>query len=155
MNRALTLWEADNSLTVALDNCKALLRPIDYLTSIWPCNGELIATRYRCEFDHLYGRTKGSLHSFTQASGRCLPQCKTSSPSPNGSANSSHVLVMFICSIALLLFCFRALCSSSTCFVCPCRRSRVGMPLITVSWNKVATLIRLIHHPLRFMFCIL
>ncbi|KAI9464587.1 hypothetical protein BJY52DRAFT_1114909 [Lactarius psammicola] len=34
--RALTLWEHDNSLTIALDVCKAFLEPIQFLTSIYP-----------------------------------------------------------------------------------------------------------------------
>ncbi|KAH9066631.1 hypothetical protein EDB87DRAFT_1553684 [Lactarius vividus] len=34
--RALTLWEHDNSLTIALDVCKAFLEPVQYLTSIYP-----------------------------------------------------------------------------------------------------------------------
>ena len=38
-HRALTLWECDNTLTVALDVCKAFLSPIEYLTALWPCTG--------------------------------------------------------------------------------------------------------------------
>ncbi|KAH9176032.1 hypothetical protein EDB89DRAFT_1846911 [Lactarius sanguifluus] len=34
--RALTLWEHDNSLTIALDVCKAFLEPVQFLTSIYP-----------------------------------------------------------------------------------------------------------------------
>ncbi|KAH9044255.1 hypothetical protein EDB84DRAFT_1587204 [Lactarius hengduanensis] len=34
--RALTLWEQDNSLTIALDVCKAFLEPVQFLTSIYP-----------------------------------------------------------------------------------------------------------------------
>ncbi|KAJ7442636.1 hypothetical protein FB451DRAFT_1057345 [Mycena latifolia] len=41
-SRGLTLWECDNSMTVALDVCKNLLAPIDYLTALWPCQGEEI-----------------------------------------------------------------------------------------------------------------
>ncbi|EAU85892.2 hypothetical protein CC1G_02915 [Coprinopsis cinerea okayama7 len=37
IGRALALWQCDNSLTVALDVCKALLPAIDYLTALWPC----------------------------------------------------------------------------------------------------------------------
>ena len=33
---ALTLWEHDHSLTIALDVCKAFLEPIQFLTSIYP-----------------------------------------------------------------------------------------------------------------------
>ncbi len=117
VNRALTLWEADHSLTVALDNCKALLRPIDYLTSIWPCNGELLPPRYKCESDLLYGRTKGSLPSFTQTSGRCLSQRRTSSPSPNGPDNGA-VLIISICFVVLFSVCFRVLCSRSSPRIC-------------------------------------
>jgi hypothetical protein len=34
--RALTLWEHDNSLTIALDVCKTFLEPIQFLTCIYP-----------------------------------------------------------------------------------------------------------------------
>jgi len=34
--RALTLWQHDNSLTIALEVCKAFLEPIEYLTSLYP-----------------------------------------------------------------------------------------------------------------------
>jgi len=34
--RALTLWQHDNSLTIALDVCKAFLEPIEYLTKFYP-----------------------------------------------------------------------------------------------------------------------
>ncbi|KAF8189129.1 hypothetical protein K438DRAFT_1593593 [Mycena galopus ATCC 62051] len=37
VSRALTLWQCDNSMTIALDVCKTLLPPIDYLTALWPC----------------------------------------------------------------------------------------------------------------------
>ncbi|KAL4267571.1 Zn(2)-C6 fungal-type domain-containing protein [Pleurotus pulmonarius] len=57
IQRALTLWEADHSLTVALDNCKALLRPIDYLTSIWPCNEQ------RARYLRLRKRLAAACHS--------------------------------------------------------------------------------------------
>lgn len=39
--RALLLWSCDHSLTVALDVSKALLGPIEYLMSMWPCPGTL------------------------------------------------------------------------------------------------------------------
>ncbi|KAJ7108623.1 hypothetical protein C8R44DRAFT_636323 [Mycena epipterygia] len=45
VSRGLTLWQYDNSLTVALDVCKNLLAPIDYLTALWPCAEQ----RYRYE----------------------------------------------------------------------------------------------------------
>ncbi|KAE9405655.1 hypothetical protein BT96DRAFT_915878 [Gymnopus androsaceus JB14] len=35
--RALRLWHCDNSLTIALDVCKAFLPAIDYLNALWPC----------------------------------------------------------------------------------------------------------------------
>ena len=35
--RALTLWHCDNSLTVALEMSKTLLRPMEYLMELWPC----------------------------------------------------------------------------------------------------------------------
>ncbi|PPQ66262.1 hypothetical protein CVT24_007280 [Panaeolus cyanescens] len=37
IHRALNLWFVDNSLTIALDVCKALIPAIDYLTVLWPC----------------------------------------------------------------------------------------------------------------------
>ncbi|RDB17928.1 hypothetical protein Hypma_000681 [Hypsizygus marmoreus] len=37
ISRSLSLWECDNTLTVALDVCKALVPPLDYLTALWPC----------------------------------------------------------------------------------------------------------------------
>ena len=36
---ALTLWQHDNSLTIALEVCKAFLEPIEYLTSLYPGPG--------------------------------------------------------------------------------------------------------------------
>lgn len=42
--RALTLWEHDNSLTIALDVCKAFLEPIQFLTSIYP--GPILQFRF-------------------------------------------------------------------------------------------------------------
>ncbi|KIK57175.1 hypothetical protein GYMLUDRAFT_75693 [Collybiopsis luxurians FD-317 M1] len=35
--RALRLWQCDNSLTIALDVCKAFLPAVDYLSALWPC----------------------------------------------------------------------------------------------------------------------
>ncbi|KAF8842166.1 hypothetical protein BDN67DRAFT_899803 [Paxillus ammoniavirescens] len=37
ISRALSLWECDNSLTLALDVCIAFFKPIDYLSALWPC----------------------------------------------------------------------------------------------------------------------
>ncbi|KIJ64647.1 hypothetical protein HYDPIDRAFT_112046 [Hydnomerulius pinastri MD-312] len=37
ISRALSLWECDNSLTLALDVCIAFFKPIDYLSVLWPC----------------------------------------------------------------------------------------------------------------------
>ncbi|THH01910.1 hypothetical protein EW026_g884 [Hermanssonia centrifuga] len=37
VNRALLLWSCDNTLTIALDVSKALLGPIEYMMSMWPC----------------------------------------------------------------------------------------------------------------------
>lgn len=34
--RALTLWQHDNSLTIALDVCQAFLEPIEFLTAFYP-----------------------------------------------------------------------------------------------------------------------
>ncbi|KAH0832014.1 hypothetical protein J3R83DRAFT_12919 [Lanmaoa asiatica] len=38
ISRALSLWERDNSLTLALDVGTALFKPIDYLSALWPCS---------------------------------------------------------------------------------------------------------------------
>ncbi|KAJ3777956.1 hypothetical protein FB446DRAFT_715701 [Lentinula raphanica] len=46
--RSLRLWQCDNSLTIALDVCKAFLPPIDYLSALWPCDGSFIFTLYMC-----------------------------------------------------------------------------------------------------------
>ncbi|KAI0372180.1 hypothetical protein BV20DRAFT_940530 [Pilatotrama ljubarskyi] len=37
IERALTLWSYDQSLTLALDVAKALSRPVEYLMGLWPC----------------------------------------------------------------------------------------------------------------------
>ncbi|KZP29125.1 hypothetical protein FIBSPDRAFT_1039117 [Athelia psychrophila] len=37
INRALSLWNLDRTLTVALDVSKVLIAPIDQLSAIWPC----------------------------------------------------------------------------------------------------------------------
>jgi hypothetical protein len=41
ISRALTLWSMDNSLLVALDVGKAITTPIEYLMSLFPCDGAL------------------------------------------------------------------------------------------------------------------
>ena len=43
-NRALSLWERDNSLALALDVGTALFKPIDYLSALWPCPGKFSLT---------------------------------------------------------------------------------------------------------------
>ena len=48
---ALSLWQCDNSLIVALDVCKALLPAIDYLTALWPCPGMYLLLP-RCSMIH-------------------------------------------------------------------------------------------------------
>ncbi|KAF8555733.1 hypothetical protein OG21DRAFT_1507366 [Imleria badia] len=37
ISRALSLWERDNSLTLALDVGTVLFKPVDYLSALWPC----------------------------------------------------------------------------------------------------------------------
>lgn len=37
ISRALTLWDCDNTLTLALDVCTAFFKPVDYLNALWPC----------------------------------------------------------------------------------------------------------------------
>ncbi|KAG1745927.1 uncharacterized protein EDB91DRAFT_1049694 [Suillus paluster] len=39
IGRALTLWDCDNTLTLALDVCTAFFKPIDYLNALWPSKG--------------------------------------------------------------------------------------------------------------------
>jgi len=39
ISRALSLWKCDNSLSSALEVCRALLPLIDYFTALWPCPG--------------------------------------------------------------------------------------------------------------------
>lgn len=39
--RALTLWSTDNSLFVALEVGKAIVGPIEYLMTLFPCDGAL------------------------------------------------------------------------------------------------------------------
>jgi hypothetical protein len=41
MYRALTSWSLDNSLLIALDVGKAMTVPIEYLMSLFPCDGAL------------------------------------------------------------------------------------------------------------------
>ncbi|KAJ7288164.1 hypothetical protein C8J57DRAFT_1279278 [Mycena rebaudengoi] len=50
VSRGLILWESDKTMTLALDVCKNLLAPIDYLTALWPCAEQ----RYR--YDNLRER---------------------------------------------------------------------------------------------------
>lgn len=40
--RALTSWSLDDSLLVALDVGKAITTPIEYLMSLFPCDGAFI-----------------------------------------------------------------------------------------------------------------
>ncbi|KAF8498278.1 hypothetical protein JB92DRAFT_2985039 [Gautieria morchelliformis] len=35
--RSLTLWQCDNSLTLALEVCQVFFSPIDYLSCLWLC----------------------------------------------------------------------------------------------------------------------
>ncbi|KAJ7644009.1 hypothetical protein FB45DRAFT_736166 [Roridomyces roridus] len=57
VSRGITLWQCDNTMSIALDVCKKLLAPIDYLTALWPCQEqrmryESLRERLRdaCEF---------------------------------------------------------------------------------------------------------
>ncbi|KAH9993709.1 hypothetical protein BJV74DRAFT_770667 [Russula compacta] len=47
--RALTLWEHDNSLTIALDVCKAFLEPIEYLITLYPGPGTFQISQLCCK----------------------------------------------------------------------------------------------------------
>ncbi|KAI0272685.1 hypothetical protein BC834DRAFT_930033 [Gloeopeniophorella convolvens] len=66
ISRALTLWQLDNSLTVALDVCKAFLEPIEFLTSIYPCPEQ------RVRFDGLRERLRHACHA-AEATGEYVP----------------------------------------------------------------------------------
>ncbi|KAF7365037.1 Zn(2)-C6 fungal-type domain-containing protein [Mycena venus] len=63
VSRGLTLWQCDNSMTIALDVCKSLLGPIDYLTALWPCPEQ----RYR------YNSLRERLHEACKFAGISLP----------------------------------------------------------------------------------
>ncbi|KIJ54399.1 hypothetical protein M422DRAFT_222008 [Sphaerobolus stellatus SS14] len=43
--RALSLWECDNTLIVALEVCKAYYPAMDYLACLWPCESQRIKYR--------------------------------------------------------------------------------------------------------------
>lgn len=58
---ALSLWDCDHSLTLALDLCRALLAPIEYLTALWPCSGEQIKFRPVSQLTRLCSRTKKAI----------------------------------------------------------------------------------------------
>ncbi|KAF8742621.1 hypothetical protein AX14_003252 [Amanita brunnescens Koide BX004] len=64
MNRALCLWEYDQTLMTALDVCKALIMAVDYLTSIWPCPAQ------RIRYENLRQKVENACH----ASGVGSPQ---------------------------------------------------------------------------------
>lgn len=55
--RALSLWQCDNTLLVALDVCKALLPAIDYLTALWPCPEQ------RCRYENLRKKLDDACYS--------------------------------------------------------------------------------------------
>jgi len=60
--RALTLWQHDNSLTIALDVCKAFLEPIEYLINFYPGPAQ------RGRLDELRGRVLAA-----EAASGCVP----------------------------------------------------------------------------------
>lgn len=39
-NSVLSIWRRDRTLLAALDVCKALIGPADYLTAMWPSQGK-------------------------------------------------------------------------------------------------------------------
>lgn len=41
--RSLLLWERDNSLTLAVDVCIELFKPVVSLSEVWPCPGVLLS----------------------------------------------------------------------------------------------------------------
>ncbi|KXN93397.1 Glucose transport transcription regulator RGT1 [Leucoagaricus sp. SymC.cos] len=73
ITRSLSLWECDNTLSIALDVCKALLPAIDYLSALWPC----------AEQRHRYNKLRERLNNACYIAGVCLP------PPPNFSLPSS------------------------------------------------------------------
>jgi hypothetical protein len=42
ISRALTLWNCDNTLTIALDVSRAMMAPVEYLMSLFPCACEYL-----------------------------------------------------------------------------------------------------------------
>ncbi|KAK7469383.1 hypothetical protein VKT23_003858 [Stygiomarasmius scandens] len=48
--RALSLWECDNTMTIALDVCKAFTPAVDYLSALWPCHEQ------RDRYERLHAR---------------------------------------------------------------------------------------------------
>lgn len=39
MARMITLWSSDQTLLIALQACKSLIAPLEYLVALWPCDG--------------------------------------------------------------------------------------------------------------------
>jgi hypothetical protein len=72
---ALSLWQCDNTLVVALDVCKALLPAIDYLTALWPCPGNMFYHHRRRFHTQKSIRATMSLRKPSQKVGRCLLFC--------------------------------------------------------------------------------
>ena len=74
ISRALTLWSLDNSLLIALDVGKAIVMPIEYLMSLFPCDGALsVAPAISCVLTWCPSPTRW-LRMSPRAIGGCLHQ---------------------------------------------------------------------------------
>ena len=78
--RALMLWSCDNTLTIALDVSKALLGPIEYLMSMWPCSGTSTSKYPNVIADRLLLRATKTLQRSSGQSGTCVLCCRPSRP---------------------------------------------------------------------------
>lgn len=49
VSRCLQLWRLDHKLAPALELSKCFLRPIEYLSTLWPCKGEQSLILLHCD----------------------------------------------------------------------------------------------------------
>jgi hypothetical protein len=59
ISRALSLWDRDKSLRVALEVSKALLAPVNYLTALWPCPGESLLSDVKGHYSQIELQNNG------------------------------------------------------------------------------------------------
>jgi hypothetical protein len=112
---ALTLWQHDNSLTIALEVCKAFLEPIEYLTSLYPGPGAW--PRVSAVFLHSYTQLVRSTRSSSPtSSSRRPPRAHSASTFYRGShrrlcPNSCrNAMILFLYYLVCLLLCVYYLC---------------------------------------------